>query len=48
MSEVEMMIAEARDAIENKCDCRDGSCNTCHAIKLLYRSLELIKEEKKN
>ena len=47
MSEVKLMIAEARDSIETTCTCSvDGadSCQTCHAVALLYKSLEVLDE----
>ncbi len=46
MSEVEMMITEAKDAIEGKCDCTDGSCSTCYAVGLLYKAIEELNTEK--
>lgn len=48
MSEVKMMIAEARDSIETTCICSvngTGSCQTCHAVALLYKSLEVLDEK---
>jgi hypothetical protein len=42
-------IEEARDILESRCECKHdekkevGSCDICHAIRLLYRAQELTR-----